>query len=64
MDETRHGGEEVDKEDETVMDEAQGSSRLPYSRGKRSQMYDPANHEFKCSRTSYRNCDQVLTSVE
>jgi hypothetical protein len=26
MDETRHGGDEVNKEDETVMDDAQGSS--------------------------------------
>ena len=28
MDETRHGGDEVNREDETVMDEAQGSSTL------------------------------------
>jgi len=28
MDETRHGGDEVNIEDETVMDEAQGSSML------------------------------------
>jgi hypothetical protein len=28
MDETRHGGDEVNREDETVMDEAQGSSML------------------------------------
>jgi hypothetical protein len=27
MDETRHGGDEVNKEDETVMDDAQGSSK-------------------------------------
>jgi hypothetical protein len=35
MDETRHGGDEVNKEDETVMDDAQGSSKsllLPYAR--------------------------------
>jgi hypothetical protein len=31
MDESRHGGDEVTREDETVMDEAQGSSMLPTS---------------------------------
>jgi hypothetical protein len=31
MDETRHGGDEVNKEDETVMDDAQGSSMFNHS---------------------------------
>jgi hypothetical protein len=30
MDEARHGGDEVTKEDETVMDEAQGSSKFSH----------------------------------
>jgi hypothetical protein len=62
MDETRHhGGDEVNKEDETVMDDAQGSSTLCYTQQKQPNTH--ANTP-KCSHTSYHNCDQAPTSAE
>jgi hypothetical protein len=58
MDETRHGGDEVTKEDETVMDDAQGSSMSSTGRrGQRARL----TAMLQCSHTSYRNCDLAPT---
>lgn len=63
MDETQHGGgDEVNKEDETVMDDAQGSSTSTLCTSKAVEV--PANISIKCFHISYHNCDQVPTSVE
>jgi hypothetical protein len=58
MDETRHGGgDEVNKEDETVMDDAQGSSMFL-----RTHMGTPSSLPIlQCSLTSSHNCDPAPT---
>jgi hypothetical protein len=46
FDEARHGGDEVNKEDETVMDDAQGSSTATLSRSRRRAL---ARLTMRCS---------------
>ena len=62
MDETRHG-DEVTKEDETVMDADQGNSMfLPVEERKPEGL---ANiRPLQCSHTSYHNYDRAPTSAE
>lgn len=49
MDETRHGGDEVNREDETVMDEAQGSSTL--------------QRQSRAAQAAWLTCSQVLSHI-
>jgi hypothetical protein len=59
MDETRHGGDEVNKEDETVMDDAQGSSTATLN--EQTQVDGMADNTLQCCPTSYHNCAQAPT---
>jgi hypothetical protein len=61
MDETRHGGgDEVNKEDETVMDDAQGSSM--FSGFHNNTAFN--SYISQCSLTSSHSCDRAPTSAE
>lgn len=62
MDEPRHGGDEVTKEDETVMDADQGSSMFVHSIGMEEKNHTSLLRcDTQCSHTSYHNCDQAPT---